>query len=184
MGRDDLTLQTGDLVGYAGQELLSDFINVVTFGVPRWHLSHIGIVLVEDDVPYVVEALNSAKAVVKRPLIESLSAPAWLYPIYRELYQHEADRIKDILEHSVGTPYDVTGAFWSGGLATRLLGLSLFDESCARFFCSELAAYALSEAGLFVTSNFSSWSPNSLIRRARLRGVLERPIRLPQCDIS
>lgn len=180
----DLSIQTGDLVGYSGRGLLSDFINVVTYGVPRWGISHVGMVVVEDDVPYVVEALNSRNEVIKRPLAASLNCPAWLYPVYRKLYSHEAQRISDILNDKVGIPYDIIGAFWSGGVLTRLLGSAHRTECAAQLFCSELAAYAWSEAGLFVTADYSSWSPNALVRRARFRGVIEKPIRLPLCVTS
>ena len=180
---NDLSLQTGDLIGYSGRGALSDFINIVTFGIPRWHLSHLAMVVVEGGVPHVVEALNSEKRVVKRPLAESLNCPAWVYPLSRSLYQHESDRIEHVLNNAVGTTYDVAGAFWSGGLLTRMVGSFLYKECKAQFFCSELVAYAWSEAGLFDTANFSYWSPNSLARRARWRGTVEKPLRLPECAI-
>jgi len=41
--KSTLTVRPGDLIGFSGESFISDFINVVTYGVPRWGISHVGI---------------------------------------------------------------------------------------------------------------------------------------------
>ena len=37
-------VQPGDILGFSGRGLISDMINVFTYGLPRWSLTHVGII--------------------------------------------------------------------------------------------------------------------------------------------
>ena len=36
-------VQPGDIIGFSGECLTSDLINIATYGIPRWGISHVGI---------------------------------------------------------------------------------------------------------------------------------------------
>ena len=45
------TLQDGDIVGFSGKGIVSDAINIGTYGIPRSGLSHVGIIATYRGVP-------------------------------------------------------------------------------------------------------------------------------------
>ena len=186
-----LKIKSGDVIAYSGNSVLSDAINVLSLGVPRISASHVGITCRVGTEMFVFEALmvssrpcaitgDTGPGVIASKIDTPKLSPGrvYRYPLYRPLYAHEKDRLEHFLLSRLGTPYDKYGAIGSGGILTRFFTGRLRRESDQSLFCSELAAQALSEIGLFSTGNFSNWAPNALLRRGRWRGVFERPIRV------
>lgn len=171
--------QSGDVLGFVGRGWLSAFINLVTFGIPRVSISHVGLIIVEENDVYVVESLLG-KGVVKRPYSESVRGETvYLYPLSRETYAHEDRRIRRVANSIVGVPYSERKAFWAGGFLTHIIGYWTMRENSRGLFCSEAVSLVLSEAGPLSTGSFSSWSPNRLVRHLVRAGICERPVKLP-----
>ena len=36
-------VKAGDLIAFSGDSWISDLVNVATYGIPRWGVSHVGI---------------------------------------------------------------------------------------------------------------------------------------------
>lgn len=178
----------GDLIAFSGANPTSDFINLVTWGIPRFSASHVGIVgeyhgqklLFEStgltNLPCVItgQRIAGVQAQYLDTRVASYVGKAWHYPLYRPLYEAEAARLNDFLISKIGTKYDTIGAFRSKFALTSLLHENDFRE----LFCSEYAAAALADVGLLQTANSSSWNPNHLFRYCRWKGIIRRPVRL------
>lgn len=182
----------GDLIGFSGDSYLSAFINIVTFGIPGWSLSHIGIVgeykdelvLFEsttlDDIPCIIQGRKVAGAQAQRigPRLERYRGRAWHYSIFRPLFDHERKRLNEFLMSTLGTPYDMIGAFRAGGYGFSWIESRMREADLHSLFCSEWCAAAHAEIGLFATDNVARWSPNLLARTERRAGILRKPRRL------
>ncbi len=181
----------GDVIGFLGRGFVSRFINLGTCGIPNWGVSHVAIVGEWEDIPILFESTtlndlpcyitgNFVKGVQAHPIaqrIEKYDGYVWHYPLYRELYHHEATRLRRFLHDSLGTPYDSIGAVRSGGVVTNLFEGLLRAEDLSSVFCSELMASAFGNLGLYSIANASRWNPNKICRRLRKAGVLKRPVR-------
>jgi hypothetical protein len=185
-------IKPGDIVGFAGNEWLSAFISVVTYGLPWWSLSHVGIVgqhegknlLFEsttlEDVPCAVRGVmfSGTQAVDLDHRIKTYNGKVWHYPLVRSLYQNELERLNTYLHETVGIPYDAVGAFRSGGVGYSWLEGQLREADLSSIFCSEWCCAAHTEIGLFRTDNVSRFSPSKFVRAERRQGILNRPRRL------
>lgn len=185
-------VKTGDVLGFSGAHWTSDFINVVTFGVPRWSISHVGIVCEVGGRKLLFEALMDApsECAITGELTKGAQAHdigevlgrykgrVWHYPLYRPMYRHEEQRLKFGLIAACGTPYDQLGAFRSGGFMFGMLQGIVRRESKNTLFCSEWLMYSIGETGIYATGNASRWNPNKSVRRLRLAGILESPYRM------
>lgn len=185
-------IKAGDLIGFSTPKLVSDFINVVTGGIPRWNLSHIGIVAqYKDDLvlfesttlnaknEHCIIAGKAVQGVQAHALEDVLQRPGriWHYPLSRELYPHESLRLSWFLMHNVGREYDLHGAVQAGGFIPRMAAYFLKGEDLQQLFCSELSAAALSYVGVLPTSNASFYSPNGFIRRCKRNGITKPRVR-------
>jgi hypothetical protein len=186
-------MQPGDIIGFSGANRVSDFINVVTYGIPRWSLSHIGIVgeykdervLFEsttlDPDPCLVrgERFNGAQAHSIDSRIAHYEGRIWHYPLYRSLYPAERQRLNEFLNRTIGTPYDKVGAFRAGGIGFSWLESKLHPVmSLNAMFCSEWCAAAHTDIGLFRTDDVGRWSPNLFVRAERRQRILLSPVRM------
>jgi len=187
----NLYVKPGDIIGFSGKSLRSDAINIVTGGIPRWGISHVGIIGDRHGSRYLFEASDKlnwceirhemsrgVQAHLLDDVLESYNGRVWHYSLYRRLYQHEDFRLSAFLHGSLGTPYDRAGAIQSGGFLWGLLNSKLRGESLTEDFCSEVCAAAESRIGIFPTTNASRWNPNKLVRTMRRAGLLHRPMRL------
>ena len=183
----------GDLIGFSGDSPVSDAINLGTFGLPRWGISHVGIMaeatdgrllLFEsttlDGLPCEIKGkpFNGTRAHDLDRVLGSYRGKVWAYPLYRSLFDPERQRLTQFLMGTIGVPYDEMGAFRAAGS-----GLSWFEslfhaENLQSIFCSEWCAKALSEIGVMPTENAGRWNPNHLIRHLRRREILLKPERL------
>ena len=186
------SLTDGDVVGFSGCGFVSDSINVGTYGIPRWNLSHVGIISSYRGNRYLFESTTTNKGVpceiLGKPisgvqahrLTDILRRPGkvWKYPLAETLScQHKQVLLLRLLSY-LGTPYDYKGAARTGGFLLRLIEGSLHNQDISQFFCSELVAIALTEVGSASIINASGQSPNSLVRRLKRRGICKSRVRI------
>lgn len=185
--------KAGDLVGFSGNGVVSDVINIATFGAPRWGLSHIGIIAPWSFGMVMFESTSLAppgvQCVIQRKWVSGTQAhflsdikirpgKIWHYPLSRDLYPEEERRLGRFLEAQIGRPYDMRGALRSGGMVARALNAVLRPEDLGQLFCSEFVAAAYGNLGILPTANASSYSPNAFVRRCRRHGIVKPRIRL------
>lgn len=184
--------QPGDVIGFSGSKLVSDAINLLTYGIPRVSISHVGMLAEHQGDLYLYESVGDdpvepcqvtgkftyGTQYMSLTKVKTYKGKVWHYGLYRPLFSHESRRLNRHLIDSCGLSYDRRGAVRSGGFLTRLAASRLYEENLNSYFCSEIVAKSLSLIGLFPTSNSSKWNPNSLTRRCRQMGILKSPVRL------
>lgn len=187
-----MEMYDGDLIGFSGKGLVADVINLGTYAVPRWGLSHIGVVCSYQGEQYIFESttLNGDKpcaitgepiaGVQAHPIEDILARPGkvWHYPLRSKLYFDQSQRLREDLISLLGREYDMKGALRSGGCFLRILETIFRKENLSTLFCSELVAHVLTKVGIIHVSNVSGQSPNSLVRRLKRNGITRDPIRL------
>lgn len=188
----ELEYQAGDIIGFSGHALMSAFINLATYGIPFWNLSHVGIVAEHDGRLVLFEScadnedaclIQGIKAIGSQAheldrAVETYHGKVWHYPLYRKLYHFESKRLSRFLVQSVGMPYDQIGAFRAGGVGFSSIESLLREADLSSLFCSEWCCAAHASIGIFPTNNASRYSPNRLVRTERRQGILLSPRRL------
>lgn len=190
--RDSVEILPGDIIGFSGTAWSSAAISLLTYGVPYWSLSHVGIVGEHDgrllffesteDYPKPCEVLgkciNGSQAHDLDTVVADYAGRVWHYPLYRPLFTHEKDRLSEFLHATIGLPYDTIGAFRAGGFGFSWLEARLRHQDLSALFCSEWVAAAHAQVGIFATDNVSRWNPSLLVRTERRAGILKKPRRL------
>lgn len=185
-------LRAGDILACSGGSFQSDFINLVTYGVPRRSASHLMILAEHNDDLLIFESttgcalpcalfhrrFNGTQAHFLESRLTEYDGRVWHYPLAKPLRSFERRRLSRFLIDSLGTPYDNRGATAAGGKLWSLVKASLHQESISALFCSEWVAAALRHIERFDTRNVSAWSPNALIREMNRRALLGRPGRV------
>lgn len=179
--------RVGDIITTSGTGFVSGAINIGTLGIPSYHASHIGIITEVDSRRLIIESTSvhpmqtpceysgePVKGVQLHTLEDVVARPgkAWVHPLTRPLYSHEAQRLRLYLFARLGSEYDLLGAARSAGVIFNALQSVLREEDLHTLFCSELVAAALSHVGLFPTRNASRWNPNKLVRSLRRAGLV------------
>lgn len=181
----NIILKVGDVLGFSGSGFISDFINCVTFGIPRKGLSHVAIVapwkgdliLFEsttlDTEPCLITGKHT-RGVQAHPLTayEGYDGRVYLYPVITSVKEAALEKF---VSETIGRPYDTFGAFRSGGLGLRA---SLAAMDLRTLFCSELVAASLSVSSGWRCGNASSLNPNHMAHDAIRDNVLGNPVRL------
>ncbi len=189
---DPAAVQAGDIIGFSGEGAVSIFINCVTYGIPLWSISHVGIVGEHNGKLLVFESTTTntvacevtgkciagSQAHSLQHQIDTYKGRLWHYPLSRSLYHHELKRLTKFLHGTIGLSYDNIGAFRAGGLGFSWLESKLRDADLHSLFCSEWCAAAHAEIGVFATDNVARWSPNLLCRTERRMGILKKPRRI------
>lgn len=184
--------KAGDIIGFSGDAWGSSFINIMTYGLPLWSLSHCGIVGEHEGQLLLFEAMTNSNLPCEiqgglfqgsqaHGIIEAVTqyqGKAWHYPLYRRLFQHERERLSEFLYETIGVPYDRIGAFRAGGIGFSWLESQLQTRDMSSLFCSEWCATAHGEIGIFPNDNGARWNPNYFVRTERKMGLLQRPRRL------
>jgi len=187
-------VKAGDIIGFSGRSWISAAVNVATYGIPLYGISHVGIMghaadgrllifestSLDGDVPCGItgKPIVGTQAHPLEDILKLYRGSAWHYPLYRSLYPGEDARLTEFLMETIGIPYDMMGAFRSAGVGLSWIE-SLFRESDLRMiFCSEWVAAAYAVTGLHPTDNVSRWNPNRLCRHLRWHGILCRPRRI------
>lgn len=192
-------IKPGDIIGFSGGSWISTGINIVTYGVPFWSISHVGIIgedfthdrkglllfestEFESQEPCEItgKPICGTQAHDCRWVVNQYEGAAWHYKLTRDLYAHERVRLSRYLNDTCGTPYDVLGAMRSGGLLFAWAEALFRKQNANKLFCSEWVAAALQRIGVLETASFSGWSPNYLCRYLRRIGWLHKPERLPR----
>ena len=185
-------MKAGDLIGFSGASGISDLVNIATLGVPRWDLSHVGILaeykgetlLFEsttlDPLPCVIQQklFNGVQAHRLDEVVKNYQGRVWEYPLARPLYPHENARLSEFLVRMIGTPYDAMGAMRSADLGLSYVEAMLSPEGLHQVYCSELCARAYEEIGAATECLRGRFNPNRLARHLRHHGLLLRPLRL------
>jgi len=190
-------MKPGDVIAFSGANLTSDFLNVVTYGVPRFSISHVGILAdygineIRSTLLFESTTLNSTPCVIQGRPIRGAQAQylntrllhyegkIWHYPLSVGLTKEQSQRLTDYLVGMLGTPYGEIEAVRSGGIAWSWLENRLHGPAnYAAIFCSEWVAAAHNKIGLFPTDNPGKWNPNRLIRAERKLCLLDAPKRL------
>ncbi len=183
--------KSGDILAFSGASFQSDIINIGTYGIPRWSISHVGIVSTDflrwsrKEIPHfhptiLFEAMPSGvqfRVNIKK-IVNEYNGRVWVYPLYRRLYPHEVQRLADSLFDIEEIPYDKVGAGRSAGFLFATIQALFRGQDLSTFFCSELIANKLSEIGIHPVTNASKWNPNRLVRDLRNDRVVCKPIRL------
>jgi len=196
-------LQPGDLIGFSDPGPIGFGINLATWGVPGWGLSHVAILAEHPDHnrPLLWESTTLADRpclIAKKRTrgvqahypwqrIAGFDGRVWHYPLKTPLYRdwvpdwpYGSPALTRYVVDALGTKYDTLGALRSRstplGIIRRLL--CVHDENLASLFCSEFVAAAWRAAHIWHTGNASKWSPNSLARAAVRRGVVHKPTRI------
>jgi hypothetical protein len=191
---DPGVVKPADIIGFSGDSWLSAAINVATYGLPFWHISHVGIMAhaeggrlllfestsLEVDEPCEITGrpIIGTQAHSLERILKLYGGAAWHYPHYRPLYPCEDHRLSKFLTDTIGTPYDKMGAMRAGGVGLSWVESLFRKQDLTSIFCSEWAAAAYAYVGLHPTDNVSRWSPNRLIRHLRNDGILGKPRRL------
>lgn len=166
----------GGILAFSGSYLGSWMINLMTYGIPGWSISHVGIVGSDGKTLYEATA---EKGVHCRPIYPlNYNGRIWYYPLHRVLDVHQWSELHAYLTAQLGLPYDAIGASRAGLKGYSWMMAHLRAETDTKMFCSEYVARALSRIGIFETDNTSRWSPNALIRELNRRGLLRAPIRI------
>lgn len=190
--RDRNQLQPGDLIGFSGHGWLSNSINIATYGIPHWGLSHVGIIgsyngrllLFEsttlNELPCEItgKPIKGSQAHDLDTRVASYRGRVWHYPLYRTLYDHEAQRLNEFLVDTIARPYADIDCFRCIGVGWSFVESLLHEANLASLFCSEWCAAAHSNIGVLPTANVARWNPNRLARYERHNGILLPPRRL------
>lgn len=190
---DTNVIKPGDVIAFSGGGWVSAAINIGTYGIPFFSVSHVGIMaeasdgrllLFEstslDNLPCVIggEDFTGTQAHVLGDIVAAYSGRAYHYPLYRPLYRNENERLTRFLMETLHTPYDLMGAFRATGVGISWIESWFREQDLSTIFCSEWIASALSVIGIFPTSNASRWNPNRLVRHLRWNDVIFKPRRL------
>lgn len=185
-------LRPGDIIAFSGYNWQSYFINAVTYGVPLFSVSHVGIMAEHANALMLFESTTNTQhpCAIRRQYVRGTQAhfiedrmatydgKIWVYPLVKALRRNERHRLSKYLLGTLGRPYDSLGATRSGAKVWAILQSMLHKESVAALFCSEWVADALRHIERFDTDHVGKWNPNSLVREARRRGIVGKPVRL------
>jgi hypothetical protein len=190
----EVEFKAGDVLGFCGYTWISAAINIATYGIPFWGISHVGIVgscpdgklrlfestTLDGNVPCEItgKAISGAQAHSIDEQIKRYAGKCYHYPLYRELYPQEDERLTEFLVETIGTPYDEMGAMRSAGVGLSSIESLFREQNLTSIFCSEWVAAAYAVIGLHPTDNVSRWNPNRLTRHLRRHRILCKSRRL------
>lgn len=182
----------GSIVGFSGKGAAADIINIMTGGIPRWGLSHVGILAENQDyglLLYESTTFNKTPCVLRKQLFHGTQAQyltkiidydgrVWLYSPRVPLRPWESANLTAYLNSTIGIGYDMIGALRSGGNGFNWLESKLHPQNLASIFCSEWCAAAYNAFERFDTDDLSRWNPNKLIREMNHRALLLPGVRV------
>lgn len=186
-------IKPGDVIGFSGRSWISAGVNIATYGIPLFGISHVGIMantpdgrmlIFEstslEDLPCEISGENftGTQAHKLEDILRVYKGRVYHYPLYRPLYTGESERLTQFLMETIHVPYDMMGALRAAGVGLSWIESLFRSQDLSLIFCSEWVASALSVIGVFPTSNVSRWNPNRFIRCLRWNGVVCKPRRL------
>jgi hypothetical protein len=185
-------LRPGDLLGTCYFGIEGDIINLSTYGIPRFSLSHVAILAEHKDdllifesttqcgIPCAIRGVhfNGSQAHYIDSRLESYRGKVWHYPLAIPLRSHERRQLSEYLVETIGRPYDVEGGVFAVGKLWSLIHSRIHPESLSTLFCSEWVAASLRQIERFDTLDASEWTPNFLCRECCRRGITRKPGRI------
>lgn len=185
-------MKSGDLIGFSSHDLSGFMINLGSFGIPFYGLSHIGILAHQNHKLRLYESTTLCelpclvqKKIVSGAQVHNIDTRVAKYngkvyhiPLTKPLNQLERLKLTGFLLKSVGRPYDMLGAGLSGGHILRKISRFLRDQDLNNLFCSEWCAAAHNYLNRFHTGNASTWNPNAFYRESRKRNTVKEKIRI------
>ena len=186
-------IKAGDVIGFSGCTWIGTIINIGTYGIPFYGISHVGIMAHAADgrlllfesttlekMPCEIAGtcFDGTQAHDLNKVVPVYNGKVWHYPLYRPLYDYEDGRLTEFLMATIHTPYDAMGAFRSAGVGFSWLESCLREQDLHHIFCSEWVAAAYAEIGIMPTANAARWNPNHLCRTLRRRELVLAPRRL------
>ena len=159
-------------------------INIATYGIPLWGISHVGIMAHASDGRLLIfestsldnlpceishENFTGTQAHLLNDILRVYNGRAWHYPLYRPLYDYEDKRLTEFLMATIHTPYDAMGAFRSAGVGLSWVESLFHPENLHSIFCSEWVAAAYANIGLVPSQRgpLESQSPGKTPARGR-----------------
>ena len=112
----------GDIIGFSGRGLVSDIINIATYGIPRIGISHVAVVGTTE-LLYESTTLNNEPCAVQHRLVRGVQAhtidtriaaydgKVFHYPLSTPLDQSQSTSLLSFLNSLLGTSYNDIGAF-------------------------------------------------------------------------
>lgn len=186
-------IKAGDVIAFSGNAWISALVNIGTYGIPFWSVSHVGIMAHADDGRLLLfestslegcpceiygEDFCGTQAHTLDKILKVYDGKIWHYPLYRPLYENEDKRLTEFLMATLHMPYDAMGAFRSAGVGLSWIESCFREQDLHLIFCSEWDAAALSYTGICPTTDASRWNPNRFCRRLRRREILCKPRRM------
>lgn len=185
-----MNFEPGDLLFFYGEDLASRIIEWATRGP-----SHVGIVSDHDDfsaVLYESTTLANEPDLLTDRNISGVQAHLPMtrvreYPgqVYRcrltkgwRLSPGERWFLRDWLQQFHGEPYDLRGALLSGTRLFKWTAMMPYPD-LESLFCSELCAAALMRIAFLPSDNPTRFTPASLLRTVRRRGLYSAPELIP-----
>jgi hypothetical protein len=182
-------MKPGDLIGFSGYDLSGLVINLGTFGIPFYNISHIGIIaehhnklmLFESttlcELPCLIqgEPVSGAQAHCITSRIDNYNGRTWHYPLSQGLTCDQSYNLTEYLLKDIGKEYDMLGAIRSGGWLFSSIENWFRGQDLNNLFCSEWVASAHHHIDLFRTRSSSRWNPNSYVRETYRRGITNKP---------
>lgn len=193
-----MDFKPGDAVGFSGDGGISFVVNILSYGIPWWSISHLGILgehegellLFESttlsNIPCKIQdrSVEGVQAVRLEDRVRKYAGKVFHYPLVDSLTDDENQQLYDFLHDQIGKEYDLIGALRAGGSLWAWAESHLREADLNFLFCSELVASSLHKVNRLETHNVSSWSPNKLIRHGLKKKILQKPRRLTCEDFS
>ncbi len=191
-----MDFRPGDVVGFSGEGGISFAVNILSYGIPWYSISHVGILgehegellLFESttlsNLPCVIQgkSVEGVQAVRLKDRVREYDGKVFWYPLVNPLFASDRQHLHQFLIDQIGKPYDLIGALRAGGKIWAWMESHLREADLNFLFCSELVASSLNKVNRLETHNVSSWSPNRLIRQGLKKNILQRPRRLTCAD--
>ncbi len=183
----------GDVLGFSNRGCTGIVINLTTWGIPRWGLSHVALVGRHPDTgePVLWESL----ALIDRPCliqkkvttglqvqpirerVERYNGRVWHYRLTNRLTEDEQDQLAEYCQRFLGTNYDHVAAFRARGL-TCLERWVFRPEDLKAMYCGEWMITAHRYVNRIQGVNASRMNPNRGVRIELKMNVLQQPTRL------
>ncbi len=187
-----MDIKAGDAIGFSGDDGISIAVNILSYGIPWFSISHLGtmgehegeLLLFESttlsNIPCIIQkkSIEGVQAVRLKDRVEKYNGKVFHYPLVDPLLKYERRRLSQFLHDQIGKPYDLIGALRAGGKIWAWLEAQLREEDLNFLFCSELVAASLRHVGQLETDSASRWNPNQLIRHGLKKNILHKPRRL------
>ncbi len=195
-------IKPGGILGVSGKCAMSRAIQIGTLSLPnigplgRWGwagTSHVGIICPIFGDVFVYESTSFSRTPCIRtgrenPVgvqahyisdIVEAGGDVRYYPLQRELYEHEIERMSEFLESCLGQGYDaIRAGKTAGGLVSYLLSKLFGRNPKDMTFCSELDVATMQAMGVLQTRNPAAWNPNFMLRYFYNQGIIGKGILL------